>query len=83
VTLRTMARLPMLKMPSRHELLPELDVASPYLEKILVRTYDKTIDILNKAINRSAIDRSEKVGAFKRLARFEPPGPDPDGPRLP
>jgi hypothetical protein len=29
-------------------------------------TYDRTIDILNKAINRSAIDRSEKVDAFKR-----------------
>jgi hypothetical protein len=33
-------------------------------------TYDKTIEILNKAINRSAIDRSEKVKAFKRLAEF-------------
>ena len=30
-------------------------------------TYDRTIEILNKAINRSAIDRSEKVKAFKRL----------------
>ena len=122
-----------LMMPRRHELLPELDVASPYLEKILVRTYeraprdfesllgiegvgpktlralalaselvhgtaatmsdparfsfahggkdgtpypvdkityDKTIEILNKAINRSAIDRSEKVRAFKRMAAF-------------
>jgi hypothetical protein len=138
VTLRTMARLPMLRMPARHELFPELDVASPHLEKILLKTYerapgdfesllgiegvgpktlralalasellhgtpatlrdparfafahggkdgtpfpvdtltyDRTIDILNKAINRSAIDRSEKVDAFKRLARFEPPGP--------
>jgi len=36
-------------------------------------TYDKTIDILHKAINRSAIDRSEKVKAFKRLANFTPP----------
>src|SRR5207244_6047251 len=26
--------LPLLEMPRRHELLPELDVASPYLEKI-------------------------------------------------
>ena len=115
----------MLTMPRRHELLPELDVAGPYLEKILVRrptsarprisrrcsaskgsvqkrsarcrsprscvhgtaatlrdparfafahggkdgmpfpvdriTYDRTIEILNKAINRAAIDRSEKV----------------------
>ena len=30
-------------------------------------TYDKTIEVLQKAINRSAIDRSEKVQAFKRL----------------
>ena len=125
-----------LTMPRRHELLPELDVASPYLEKILLKTYerapqdfesllgiegvgpktlralalaselvhgtpatlrdparfafahggkdgtpfpvdkltyDRTIEILNKAINRSAIDRSEKVRAFKRLANLEPP----------
>jgi uncharacterized protein len=33
-------------------------------------TYDRTIEILNKAINRSGIDRSEKVKAFERLARF-------------
>src|SRR5204863_3498473 len=120
-------------MPRRHTLLPELDVASPYLEKILLKTYerapadfesllaiegvgpktlralalaselvhgtaaamrdparfafahggkdgtpfpvdkptyDKTIEILHKAINRSAIDRSEKVKAFRRLANF-------------
>src|SRR5581483_397132 len=31
-------------------------------------TYDKTIEILNRAINRSAIDRSDKVHAFRRLA---------------
>jgi uncharacterized protein len=136
VTMRTMAKLPMLKMPARHELFPELDVAPPYLEKILVKTYerspedfesllgiegvgpktlralalasellhgnpltmrdparfafahggkdgipfpvdkltyDKTIEILNKAINRSAIDRSEKVQAFRRLAKFGEP----------
>jgi uncharacterized protein len=123
-------------MPARHELFPELDVAPPYLEKILVKTYerspedfesllgiegvgpktlralalasellhgnpltmrdparfafahggkdgipfpvdkltyDKTIEILNKAINRAAIDRSEKVEAFRRLARFGEP----------
>ena len=36
-------------------------------------TYDKTIEILNKAINRAAIDRSEKVKAFKRLAEFSAP----------
>jgi len=33
-------------------------------------TYDRTIDILGKAINRSTIDRSEKIKAFKRLAAF-------------
>jgi hypothetical protein len=128
--------VPLLKMPKRHELLPELDVASPYLQKILLKTYarapedfetllgmegvgpktlralalaselvhgtsaamrdparfsfahggkdgtpfpvdkptyDRTIEILNKAINRSAIDRSEKVQAFKRLATFAGP----------
>jgi hypothetical protein len=122
-----------LSMPRRHELLPELDVATPYIEKILLRTYerapadfeallgiegvgpktlralalaselvhgtaaslrdparfsfahggkdgtpfpvdkltyDRTIEILNKAINRAAIDRTEKVQAFRRLARF-------------
>jgi hypothetical protein len=119
-----------LTMPARHQLLPELDVPGRYLQKILVKTYerapenfeallgiegvgpktlralalaselvhgtpatmrdparfsfahggkdgtpypvdkltyDKTIEILSKAINRSAIDRSEKVKAFKRL----------------
>ncbi len=136
VTLRALEKLPparLLTMPRRHELLPELDVASPYLEKILLKTYerapenfetllgiegvgpktlralslasdllhgsaatlrdparfsfahggkdgtpfpvdrityDKTIEILNKAINRSSIDRTEKVKAFKRLASF-------------
>jgi hypothetical protein len=133
VSLQTLARIPELRLPRRHELLPELDVASPYLEKILVRTYerapedyetllgiegvgpktlralslasellhgtaanmrdparfafahggkdgtpfpvdkvtyDTTIDVFQKAINRSAIDRSEKVRAFQRLARF-------------
>jgi hypothetical protein len=136
VTLRALAKLPVLAMPARHMLLPEIDVASPYLEKILVKTYerapadfetllgiegvgpktlraltlaselvhgtvatlrdparfafahggkdgtpfpvdkltyDKTIDILNNAINRSAIDRSEKVKAFRRLASFSEP----------
>lgn len=129
----TAPQLPFLEMPRRHELRPELDVAGPYLEKILVKTYerrprdfesllgvegvgpktlralalaselvhgspvtmrdparfsfahggkdgtpfpvdkityDKTIEILNKAINRSAVDRSEKVKAFRRLAAF-------------
>jgi uncharacterized protein len=133
VTLRAIEKLPLLRMPARHALLPELDVASPYLEKILLKTYerapadfesllgiegvgpktlralalaselvhgtpatmrdparfafahggkdgtpypvdkltyDKTIEILNKAINHAAIDRSEKVQAFRRLAAF-------------
>jgi uncharacterized protein len=133
VTLRALEKLPVLTMPVRHPLLPELDVATPYLEKILLKTYeraprdfesllgiegvgpktlralalaselvhgtpaamrdparfsfahggkdgtpypvdrityDRTIEILNKAINRSAIDRSEKVKAFRRLAAF-------------
>src|SRR5205807_5566148 len=128
-------RIPELRMPVRHQLFPELDVASPHLEKILVKTYerapesyeallgiegvgpktlralalaselvhgtpaamrdparfsfahggkdgtpfpvdkptyDRTIDILDKAINRAALDRSEKVAAFKRLANFGP-----------
>ena len=133
VTLRALDKLPVLKMPARHQLFPEIDVASPYLEKILLKTYeraprdfeallgiegvgpktlralalaselvhgtpaamrdparfafahggkdgipfpvdrityDRTIEILNKAINRSAVDRSEKVSAFKRLQAF-------------
>jgi hypothetical protein len=133
VTLNALEKLPVLTMPRRHELFPEIDVATPYLERILVKTYerapenfesllgiegvgpktlralalaselvhgtaatlrdparfsfahggkdgtpypvdkvtyDKTIEILNKAINRSAIDRSEKVKAFRRLASF-------------
>ncbi len=139
VTLRALERAsvelpfdyaPTLSMPRRHELLPELDVAPRYLQKILTRTYergpedfeallgiegvgprtlralalaselvhgraatlrdparfsfahggkdgtpfpvdrvtyDRTIEIFGNAINRSAIDRSEKVQAFKRL----------------
>jgi hypothetical protein len=134
VTLRALDKLPVLTMPARHPLLPELDVATPYLEKILLKTYerapkdfesllgiegvgpktlralalaselvhgtpatlrdparfsfahggkdgtpypvdrvtyDRTIEILNTAINRSTIDRSEKVQAFRRLAAFK------------
>jgi len=129
----TETRLPFLDMPARHVLRPELDVASPYLKKILLKTYerapenfeallgiegvgpktlralalaselvhgtpatlrdparfsfahggkdgtpfpvdrptyDRTIEIFDKAINRASIDRSEKVKAFKRLADF-------------
>jgi hypothetical protein len=137
VTLRALEKLPTLNMPARHALFPEIDVATPYLEKILLKTYerapqdfesllgiegvgpktlralalasellhgtpasmrdparfafahggkdgipfpvdretyDKTIDVLNKAINRSSIDRSEKVKAFRRLATFHATG---------
>jgi uncharacterized protein len=131
VTLRTLV------MPARHTLFPEMDVASPYLEKILLKTYerapenfeallgidgvgpktlralalaselvhgtplsmrdparfafahggkdgtpfpvdretyDHTIEVFEKALNRAAIDRAEKVGAFKRLASFSASG---------
>lgn len=134
VALGALAGLPLLTMPRRHELMPELDVPGPYLEKILLKTYerapqdfaalmsiegvgpktlralalaselvhgtpvtlrdparfsfahggkdgtpypvdkptyDKTIEILDRAINRAAIDRSEKVKAFRRLAQFQ------------
>ena len=40
-TLETLAKIPDLRMPRRHELLPEIDVASSYLEKILVKTYER------------------------------------------
>ncbi len=33
-------------------------------------TYEQTIDVLGRAINRAAVDRSEKVRAFRRLAVF-------------
>jgi len=131
--LRAPRSLPLLDLPARHELVPRLDVATPHLEKILLKTYerapadfeallgmegvgpktlralalaselvhgtpasmrdparfafahggkdgtpfpvdrityDTTIEILNKALNRSAVDRSDKVQAFKRLAAF-------------
>jgi hypothetical protein len=40
-------------------------------------TYDRTIEILGNALNKAAVDRSEKVKAFRRLgdlqsARFVP-----------
>jgi hypothetical protein len=128
-----LTRVPLLDLPRRHELLPEIDVAGPYLHKILLKTYeqapadfesllgmegvgpktlralalasellhgtpaamrdparfafahggkdgipfpvdrltyDRTIEIFNKAINRASVERSEKVKAFKRLADF-------------
>jgi uncharacterized protein len=127
------ARLPFLDMPARHVLVPERDVASRHLEKILLKTYerapqdfeallgiegvgpktlralalaselvhgahatmrdparfsfahggkdgtpfpvdrityDRTIEILSKAINRSTIDRSDRVKAFRRMSAF-------------
>jgi uncharacterized protein len=127
------SRLPLLEMPRRHELLPEIDVAGPYLEQILVKTYerapadfqallgiegvgpktlralalaselvhgtpatlrdparfafahggkdgipfpvdrityDRTIDVFSKALNRASVERTEKVKAFRRLANF-------------
>ena len=33
-------------------------------------TYDRTIEVMRGALNRAAIDRSEKVAAFKRLAAW-------------
>src|SRR5438067_8093898 len=33
-------------------------------------TYDKTIEVMRDALNGAHLDRSEKVGAFKRLAAF-------------
>jgi hypothetical protein len=138
LTLKALEHAPLhpsrtLVMPARHPLLPELDIVTPHLAKILLKTYerapdgfealiglegvgaktlralalaselvhgtavslrdparfafahggkdgtpfpvdkptyDKTIEIFNKALNRSAIDRSEKVKAFKRLHTF-------------
>jgi hypothetical protein len=36
-------------------------------------TYDQTIQVLGQAINRAGVDRSEKIGAFQRLARWGEP----------
>jgi len=33
-------------------------------------TYDRTIDVLHRAMTRAHVDRSEKVDALKRLGRF-------------
>jgi hypothetical protein len=41
-TLAALQQMPAsLVMPARHTLFPELDVATPYLEKILLRTYER------------------------------------------
>ena len=134
VTLDALAKVPELRMPSRHALFPELDVTDRHLHKILLTTYeqapgdfetllgirgvgpktvralalasellhgkpttmrdparfafahggkdgtpfpvdratyDRTIDILRSAVNGAAVDRSEKVKAFKRLTDSE------------
>jgi hypothetical protein len=34
------------------------------------RTYDRTIEVLSGALNQAKVDRSERVKAFRRLARF-------------
>ena len=34
--------------------------------------YDKTIDILNRALDKAHVDRSERVKALRRLAAFRP-----------
>jgi hypothetical protein len=35
-------------------------------------TYDRTIDVMHRALNRAKVARSEKVAAFRRLASFAP-----------
>jgi hypothetical protein len=34
-------------------------------------TYDWTIEILGRAVDRAKIDRSERIKALKRLAAFQ------------
>ena len=36
-------------------------------------TYDRTIDILHRALERARVDRTDKVKAFRRLASFAAP----------
>jgi len=33
-------------------------------------TYDRTIDVLRRAVDRARVDRSERIRALKRLAAF-------------
>lgn len=35
------------------------------------KTYEQTIDVLHRALDRARVDRSDKVGALRRLAGFE------------
>jgi hypothetical protein len=37
-------------------------------------TYDRTIDVLGRALNRAKVDRAEKVRAFRRLSTFSSAG---------
>jgi hypothetical protein len=37
------------------------------------QTYDRTIDVLHNALNAARVDRSERVKAFRRLARLAGP----------
>ena len=125
--------LPLLELPRRHLVAPKLDINPKYLEKVLLKTYerapddfetllsiegvgaktlralaltseliygkqashrdparysfahggkdgtpfpvdrktyDKTIEVMHKALNAARIDRTEKVKAFRRLADF-------------
>jgi hypothetical protein len=41
-TLRLLGRLPALDMPRRHEVVAADDVATPYMQKILLRTYERS-----------------------------------------
>jgi hypothetical protein len=34
------------------------------------QTYDKTIEVMHRALNRANVGRNEKISAFKRLAEF-------------
>ena len=42
-------------------------------------TYDRTVEIFDKAINRAALDCSDKVRAFQRLGTFARQTPAPVG----
>jgi hypothetical protein len=36
-------------------------------------TYDRTIEVLHRAVSRAHVDRSEKVAALRRLAGLAAP----------
>lgn len=62
VTLKALenADAPWLRMPTRHELLPELDVASPYLEKIL-RQDDRDPEQGDQPVGDRSVGKGESV----------------------